>query len=425
MLRPLLAAYRLAHSFFRREDGSIVPLFALAIVPVIGFVGASIDYTRANGLKAKLQSALDAAVIVGARDGTSNRDAIAQQTFGANVAAQTNAAATATFTLNADGSYTGTATAAVATDFMGLLGVSSVNLAVKATAAVATKPAKPFCVMALNTTEPAALQLSGNSSVQISAPDCTIMVNSNAVPAVDTSGTASINSAENCFVGTTRSIGNSSVTPSPDAACKPKPDPFANKYDKPTPGPCDHTDFSASDGTVTPQPGVYCGGIKISGQTTVTFSPGFYIVKDGVLSSSGGSVLTGNGVTFFLTGAGAGLQISGTADWHLVASSSGPFPGFIFFLDPTSASGNAASTSTLSGSGELYFEGIIYLPQQQLTVTGNGTTLAAAPFTSYIADTLKFNGNGSLTINMDLSKTTVPIPAAILAGTGGLLRLVN
>jgi hypothetical protein len=260
--------------------------------------------------------------------------------------------------------------------------------------------------------------------VKITAPHCTVVVNSNGVPAVDTSGTTSISSAENCFVGSKRSVGNSSVTPSPDAICKPRPDPFAN-YDKPTPGPCSFTNYSASGGTVTLSPGVYCGGLSFSGQSTITFQPGLYIVKDGPLKTTGGTSLTGNGVTFFLTGSGAAINIAGTGDLHFVASSTGPFPGFVFFLEPYGPSGHAASASSLSGDGELYFEGLVYTPGQELSVTGNGTANADAPFTAYIADTLKFNGNGSLTINMDLTKTSVPIPDAIRVGTGALLRLTQ
>lgn len=390
---------------------------------MVGFVGASVDYSRVNALKTKMQGAMDAAVIVGARDGTSNRDTVAQQMFAANAGSQSSAVPT--FALNADGSYSGTATTGLATEFMGLLGISSVNVTVKATAKSADPTARPFCVMALNATAPSALKLNGNSSVKIAAPQCTVLVNSSADPAVDTSGNASINSAENCFVGKVSTSGNSSVSPPPDAVCKPKLDPFAG-YPKLTPGACNHTNFSATGGTLTLQPGVYCGGIKISGaSTTVTFAPGLYIIKDGPLSSSGGGSLTGNGVTFYLTGTDAGLQISGTADWHLVASNSDPLPSFVFFLDPAGPSGLAAAASMISGSGELYFEGVIYLPKQLLSITGNGTALGAAPFTSYIADTLKFSGNGSLTINMDIAHTTVAIPAAILAGTGGLTRLVN
>src|SRR4051794_10959023 len=42
------------------ERGGVAPMFALSIVPVIGLVGASIDYSRANSIKAGMQSTLDA-----------------------------------------------------------------------------------------------------------------------------------------------------------------------------------------------------------------------------------------------------------------------------------------------------------------------------------------------------------------------------
>lgn len=40
--------------------GSIMPFFALTIIPVIGFIGAAVDYSRANSVKAAMQAALDA-----------------------------------------------------------------------------------------------------------------------------------------------------------------------------------------------------------------------------------------------------------------------------------------------------------------------------------------------------------------------------
>lgn len=46
--------------FVKDRRGSIVPLFALAIIPVIGFVGAAVDYSRGNSTKAAMQAALDA-----------------------------------------------------------------------------------------------------------------------------------------------------------------------------------------------------------------------------------------------------------------------------------------------------------------------------------------------------------------------------
>ena len=72
-----------------------------------------------------------------------------------------------------------------------------------------------------------------------------------------------------------------------------------------------------------------------------------------------GGTFTGNGVSFFLTGYNTSLQLSGQADWHLIAPANGPLPGFAIFLDPDGPSGLAGSTSSLSGQAELYFEGIV------------------------------------------------------------------
>jgi Flp pilus assembly protein TadG len=40
--------------------GGVAPMFALALVPIFGFVGASIDYSRVNSVRTSMQAALDA-----------------------------------------------------------------------------------------------------------------------------------------------------------------------------------------------------------------------------------------------------------------------------------------------------------------------------------------------------------------------------
>ena len=56
--------YRTARGFAAARDGNIVITFALAIVPIIGLVGAAVDYSRANSTRAALQSALDSAALM-------------------------------------------------------------------------------------------------------------------------------------------------------------------------------------------------------------------------------------------------------------------------------------------------------------------------------------------------------------------------
>ena len=62
------------------------------------------------------------------------------------------------------------------------------------------------------------------------------------------------------------------------------------------------TSISSASGTVTLNPGSYCGGININA-STVNFNPGLYIVTGG-MTWQNGSTITGTGVTFYLTTGG-------------------------------------------------------------------------------------------------------------------------
>jgi Flp pilus assembly protein TadG len=54
---------RVGRRFGADRRGNIAMIFALAIVPVVTMVGVAVDYTHANQLKSKLQSAADAASV--------------------------------------------------------------------------------------------------------------------------------------------------------------------------------------------------------------------------------------------------------------------------------------------------------------------------------------------------------------------------
>ena len=409
---------KLCSEFKRDSAGSVVSTFALSLLPLVGLVGAAVDYSAANNARTKLQASLDAALLAGAKDGSTSWATTALNTFNANMKASAATAINPTFQLTSTRAYAGAATATVPSNFLGVLGVSGIDVRVTGRVTVPPSTGAYYCVMALNRTAQSALQLTGNASITINAPKCVIQVNSSSARAVDMNGNTWIKSVENCFVGGIRTVGNSTITPAPDATCKPIPDPFEN-YPRPTVGACDFTNYQLSGNqTVTLQPGVYCGGMNFSGHVTVTFAPGLYVIKDGIISESGGT-FTGNGVSFFLTGYNASLQLSGQANWHLIAPTGGPLPGFAIFLDPDGPSGLAGTASSLSGQAELYFEGIVYLPTQEVTVSGTASAFAPSPYTSYIGDTLRFVGNGDLVINNDTSLTALPLPTSLMVQTGG------
>jgi len=408
---------------FRADaTGQVAVTFALVLTPLVGGVGAAVDYSRASSVRTGLQAALDAAVLAGAGDTTATRNTTAINAFNGNfVPKDGSTAAQASFVLNDNGTFSGSATATVPTTFMGVMGIQTIPISATSTAALAAIPpaGKAKCLIALNLTAAKALGMSGSAAVN--APDCITQVNSNhPSDAVDMSGSTTISSAENCFVGKAKSWSVSAISPSPDAVCTAWSDPFASMT-KPTVGSCDHTNYSAGAGEVL-QPGVYCGGLSISSKT-VSFAPGLYIIKDGDLNASGTSRLTGTGVSFFLTGNGAGVTTSGGSTYHLVAMSTGPLAGFVFYLDPTST---PASKSVLSGGSEIWFEGVLYFGKQNIELSGGSAGYASAPFTAYIADTYKLSGSSAININSDPTKTSVPIPSALLTGsTGSKLRLVN
>ena len=57
-----------AGRFARADQGNIAILFAIAAVPIISFVGAAIDYTRANSARSSMQAALDSTALMVAKD---------------------------------------------------------------------------------------------------------------------------------------------------------------------------------------------------------------------------------------------------------------------------------------------------------------------------------------------------------------------
>ena len=50
--------------FFKSRGASVIPIFAISLIPVIGVVGAAVDFSRAASARAELQAALDATALM-------------------------------------------------------------------------------------------------------------------------------------------------------------------------------------------------------------------------------------------------------------------------------------------------------------------------------------------------------------------------
>lgn len=54
--------------FLADAGGGVAPIFALAIVPIIGLVGAAVDYSRANAARSAMFASLDATALMLSKD---------------------------------------------------------------------------------------------------------------------------------------------------------------------------------------------------------------------------------------------------------------------------------------------------------------------------------------------------------------------
>src|SRR4051812_41074009 len=64
----------LLNCFCRDARGGIAPIFALAVIPVLGLVGASIDFSRAGAARTEMQGALDATALMLSKEPSGQTD---------------------------------------------------------------------------------------------------------------------------------------------------------------------------------------------------------------------------------------------------------------------------------------------------------------------------------------------------------------
>src|SRR5262249_62284126 len=117
---------------FRSErGGNVMLIFALAIIPIVGAVGAAVDYSRANSAKADMQAALDSTALKLAKDGStlSSTDMQASATSYFNAIFHRPEAQNVAVTSTVSGStLTVSGSGMINTTVMGVLGINMLNI---------------------------------------------------------------------------------------------------------------------------------------------------------------------------------------------------------------------------------------------------------------------------------------------------------
>ncbi len=125
--------------FWKDRLGNVALMFGIAIIPLLGAVGAAVDYSQANATRIQFQNALDAtalllsknAALVSAADlqaaATSNFKALFTATNAKNVQVTTSYSSTSGSNLVLNGSAT------INTNFLSVLGIDTINITASTT----------------------------------------------------------------------------------------------------------------------------------------------------------------------------------------------------------------------------------------------------------------------------------------------------
>jgi Flp pilus assembly protein TadG len=124
--------------FLQNRDAGVAPMLALAALPLFASVGASIDFGRAASARAAMQAAVDAAALLIAKDAkvvaATQMATNAADYFNANFhnsEVRNLATTVSTASLSSGYSVNMTASGAVSTRFMGLMGFSTLRISVQ------------------------------------------------------------------------------------------------------------------------------------------------------------------------------------------------------------------------------------------------------------------------------------------------------
>jgi hypothetical protein len=170
-------------------------------------------------------------------------------------------------------------------------------------------------------------------------------------------------------------------------------------------------------------PGVYCKKLEISSGGEVTFLPGIYVMRDGLLEVSSNGKAVGTDMMLFFEGKDAYLDISSGITVQLSGRRSGTYAGLIIFQSRNSITLQTPPFIINSNSGSK-IEGTVYMLNGTVRVNSRSTSNSAS-YTAFVVRKMEINSLSNLLVNTDY-KGLVPLPEG-LKGMGGerMVRLAR
>ncbi|OHV63914.1 hypothetical protein LCM4577_11470 [Mesorhizobium sp. LCM 4577] len=376
----------------RNERGNLAVAAALLAVPLGLVLGLSVDLTNAIFWKSRLQEIADTAALTAVESDRENEDAVKS----AKDWALANGDFATNLIVDADITKTDSAlreanveiSARMPTFFMGLAGIQTIDLHVKA---MARKTAPDYCVYALDPESSGALTVTGAGGV--SAQNCGIQVNSSSTTALRHVGGGKIAASKISVAGGYQG-GGYSVKPIPN---QPQlADPLIEIPEPVLPTGCDYNNEALADVSM-PAGRTFCGSISFDGNAT--FSPGIYYFHNAVVGIGSDANLKGNGVTLFLDAGSSIIQSPGNGSVRLSAPKDGVYSGLAIFGSREKS--DRIATISFSGNKNYSVNGTIYLPHHRLRMKGTHDLKTIVKSGWVVAWQILYSGDSSLSIDAD------------------------
>ncbi|MEQ1717352.1 MAG: TadE family protein [Hyphomicrobium sp.] len=399
-------------SLIGNEGGSLAIQFAVILPVLLILFGSGLDYALAMAQRQSLQAAADSAALRAATElgfADAKRENVASAveemvstSMKAEVESHNSAPRFETIVREEPFEVEVIARQKTNPVFGGSFGLAPGEVTVNAVARIVGRP--NICVLALEKSEPNAVWMIKDS--QLTGNNCAVYSNSLSSHGLAVNDGAIMTANTICSAGGVDKTG--SITPAPVMDCPQFEDPLASRAE-PAIGSCDYNGMTLKDQTVTLKPGVYCGGLKISGTSKVKLEPGVYIIADGALWLDGNADLSGDDISFFL-GEKAFLFFGPSTSIELSASTTGPLAGLLLF---GSRKQSKIMTHTILSRSAQHLVGTIYLPQNSFVVDGDAAVGGESAYTAIVARRLVLLNGPNLVLNSNYGLTDVPVPDGI------------
>jgi Flp pilus assembly protein TadG len=245
-----------------------------------------------------------------------------------------------------------------------------------------------FCVLSLYEGTDPGIDVGGNAELNLG---CGMATNSRGEEAVTATGSSSVSATPIMAQGGLDGEGNNftgDTTLQPYSARQ--TDPYADVPDPPAQSGCTPVSNAPGDPTLALTPGCY-SSMDLKGD--VTMAPGTYYVYGGDIEFGSQANVTGNGVTFVMTGpdgAAGDLKWNGQATVNLSAPTSGTYETLLFYRDRRASN----IEIKINGGAAAQLKGALYFPSSDIEFTGNaGLSVTCLQL---IGQILKFRGTSEI-----------------------------